>query len=132
MATRDLGKNVDVQRSFALGAQTVAADGTTVDLAGFESAVAVLDVGLQSGTSCTFILHESDDGTTWNAVSTADCGGVTNSFVITTANDNATYKVPYVGGKRYLRWELTAATAGNVLVSGLIVRGSPRSAPLAA
>lgn len=128
---KDSYSNQIHKTSMIAAAYTVAADGTTVDITGYSGVQAVLEVGTQAGTSVTFVLHESDDDSTWNAVASGDIYGdtTTNSFVITTANDATVYRIGYKGVKRYLRWEITAATAGNLPATAYILCGYPRHAP---
>ncbi len=127
--TKDLANSVKLLGSIKAKTVTTAEDGSTVDAQGYESAVAFLEVGTQSGTSNTFNLYDSPDGSTWTIVAAGNLIG-SQPGAITTANDNAVFKVGYKGGQRYLRWECDAATAGNIAnVNGCIVLGNPRHAP---
>jgi hypothetical protein len=131
---RDLHSNLGPAQSLGPKAVTTAEDGTGVDLAGFEGALAVLDCGTQAGTSSTFKLQESDDNSTFTDVADADIiGGTTTkgTIAITTANDAQIHKRGYIGAKRYIRWILSAATAGNLPVSANVIRGYPRHAAVA-
>lgn len=129
---RDLRSNVLFKESLPAAAVTTAVAGTGVDTLGFESCVAILDLGTQAGTSSTFNLQESDDDVDGNYANVA-AGDLQGSQpgAITTANDAALLTVGYIGSKRWLRWKLTAASSGNIPVCGIIALGNPRSAPVA-
>jgi hypothetical protein len=132
---RDLHSNLGPAQSLGPKAVTTAEDGTGVDLAGFEGALAVLDCGTQAGTSSTFKLQESDAlASGYTDVADADIiGGTTTkgTIVVTTTNDAQMHKRGYIGAKRYIRWILSAATSGNLPVSANVIRGLARHAPVA-
>lgn len=102
--------NLDLDQSLSYGSHAIANNytthvGTGIDVLGRE-AVAVLHCGTNGagGTNDTRI-EESDDNTTF----TPWTGGAFAQ--VTTANDNADYKLPYTGTKQYIR------TASKVLVA---------------
>jgi len=130
----DLYSDTKVCSSIKPKAVTVAENGTGVDTSCFEAALCILYCGVQSGTSNTFRVAESDDNSTFTLVADADLIGGTNTIAITTANDETIYARGYRGKKRYIRWECSAATSGNILACGCIVLGcavhTPAGAPL--
>ena len=95
--------NLSVTQSLSYGSQGISALGaythlgTGVDVLGKQAEV-LLHCGTNgaTGTNDTKI-QESDDNTTWADYAS---GAFTQ---ITTANDNADYKLPYTGTKRYIR-----------------------------
>jgi len=130
---RDLKSNVDIAQSLLPLSRTATADGTGVDLRGYDAAMVVFDMGLASGTSPVFthIIEESDDNSTFTTVAAADLDGA--APVVTAANDNGVTRVGYTGGSRYIRAAISAvAGTSPVLVSSAsVVRGNPSLAPLA-
>ena len=111
---KDLHNNIDVVS--VLNAVVVSATQTItdIDLAGFNSAELVFDIGLDAGSGLsgsnylTFALQHSDDGTTYANVTEADVLGVTpSSGVILTIDatdeDETLYHFGYIGGKRYVQ-----------------------------
>lgn len=132
MAKRDLVNNVDVVESLAPASRTAAANGTGVDLRGFESATVVINLGAAGGTSpsFTFAVEESDDNSAFTAVADADLMGDAEP-VVTAAG--APVKIGYKGGKRYLRVAITAVsgTSPTLLCSASVVRGHASLAPVA-
>ena len=108
--TDTLDDNLTLAQSLAFASHAVHDEytthvGTGVDVLGHE-AIAVLNAGTNgaTGTNDTKI-QESDDNVTY----TDWTGGAFTQ--VTTANDNADYKLPYTGVKQYIR------TASKVLLA---------------
>ena len=83
----------------------------------------------------TFVLHESDDDSTWSTVADADLDGGTTSkatIVITTgSNDDQVHKRGYSGTARYLRWEITAEVDSVIVpCSAYVILSNYRHAPV--
>ena len=141
---RDLKNNIGVVQSLAPAARSSDADGTGVDLQGFESATIVIDMGaegitLASTNKIEIELEHSDDNSTFTDVtSSADVIGATpdSNGVIATFDDPAEApaiaSVGYIGGKRYIRavanFSGTHGTATPLAVS--VIKGHARSNPV--
>ena len=137
---RDLANSIAVLATLAPAARTASADGTGVDLKGFESATVIAEVGAEgitlSGTDyITFALEHSDDDSTYTAVTaSADVveGTVDSSGIFATFDDNAeapaVATIGYVGGKRYVRVvDERSGTHGSATpTAAVIVKGHPR------
>lgn len=110
--------------------QAAAANGTGVALAGYEGALAVLDVAAVGGTTptATYKLQESDDNSAYNDVSTADMGGDAQPTAFSAAGLVAR---GYYGVKKYLRWRLDAlsGTSPTATATGQIILGNARHQP---
>lgn len=104
-------------------------NGSTVDLQGtanfFRSAMLIgISAAITDGTH-TVVLQESDDATAWTNVAAGDLQGTLTAF--TTGNQNALQRQAYLGGKRYLRANVTSATVttgGTVGAIILLAQGS--------
>lgn len=153
MSTRDLHSNIKVVQHVA--AQAITATNTPsngVDLQGFESAEFLIAVGTVTNIanspqpSWTFKLQESDsqssgftDVTDSNAVlvgSAASPVAAPNSStgvfltIDAASEDAATYRVGYVGSKRYVRVVATAAnTPGSTPYAVVAVLGDAHQTP---
>lgn len=115
---------------------------SVLDLAGFNGAVILLNVGALTGVDTsnylTPVLQESATtvGTDFTDVATAGWKG-TFAKIDTTAKDQVTQYASYVGSKRYIRVNLdytgTGITAGCVSVIGVLGNGDfgPVTAPAA-
>ena len=118
---RDLANSIAVVETLESATRTANANGTGIDLQGFESATVIAQVGAEgitlSGTNyITFSLEHSDDDATYTAVATAD---VVEGTVAT---------IGYIGGKRYVRAVVSyEGTHGTGTPSNaVIVKGHPR------
>jgi len=137
---KDLANNVKVIQSIAPVVGTADANGTGVDLQGFESAMAVVDTGvegdtLSSSVKIDFKLEDSDDDSTYSAVTSAlhvTDGTVDSNGIFLTLDDNAetpqVTSIGYVGGKRYLRVvaDFTGTHTNGTPYAVSIVKGSAR------
>lgn len=144
---KDLSHNISVGNSLVNAVKTTGANGTTVDLQGFESATAVVTVGQEGDTlsgsrSFTVALQHSDDNSSWTDAVQADIvngtiasGGIWLTLDGTDGGDPGTtggeWQVGYVGGKRYVRLVLakTGTHTNGTPLSGVIVKGTPLHAP---
>lgn len=129
---RDLKSNIKPVQSLIPATRTAAANGTSVDLTGFNSASVVFSNGAIGGTASptfTFEVQESDDNTSFTAVADKDLRGV--EPVITAANQVT--QVSYLGYKRYIRAILKAVTGTSPTLDcgATIVLGHPASVPTA-
>lgn len=127
---RDLHDNIRASVTLAPATRTASANGTSVDLAGFEAAEVVVATGTITDGTHTIELQDSDDGATFAAV--ADAFLLGSEPAIGAADDNKTFRVGYVGGKRYLRASVTVsgATSGGTY-GAVVIAGYPRHAPVA-
>lgn len=122
----DLKNNLGFAQSLAPAARTASANGTGVDLQGFEAALVVLSPGTITDGTHTPKLQESDDNSSFSDVAAADLIG---SFAALASN--TIQKVGYKGAKRYVRAVVTVsgATTGGVYAA-TIVKGNARTAPV--
>ena len=141
---QDLSNNIELGNSIINGVKTAAANGTGIDLQGFEEATAVVSVGAEGDTLSGSVYfevsleHSDDDSTYTDCVQadvvngTIDAGGIWLKLDGTTGGDPDTaggqWQVGYVGGKRYVRLVLakTGTHSTGTPISGLIVKSRPR------
>lgn len=112
MSSRDLFHRIKAVKSILsiLGNNTTEGTGLSVDTAGFESAMAVFNIG-QSGDTLsgsvymTLSVQESDNGSTgWADVPAANIIGSNQGLVIdAAAEDEVIVHIGVKGAKRYLR-----------------------------
>jgi len=144
---QDLTNNIVVSNSIINATKTAAANGSGVDLKGFEEATAIVDVGAEGDTLSGSVyfeisLEHSDDDSTYTDVVQADiingtiaAGGIWLKLDGTTGGDPDTtggqWQIGYVGGKRYVRLVLakTGTHTNGTPISGVIVKSRPRVAP---
>lgn len=126
---RDMQNEISAAVTIAPAAnRTATTTGSAVDLAGFRSAVALVQFGTVTDGTWTATIEDSDDGSTgWTTVT--DLSG---AFVArTSANDETVEEVAYLGTKRYIRVVVTETVASTTgaLFNALVVRGAPITKP---
>jgi hypothetical protein len=144
---QDLTHNIVVDNSIINAVKTAAANGTGVDLKGFEEATAIVSVGAEGDTLSSSVyfeisLEHSDDDSTYTDVTQSEivngtiaAGGIWLKLDGTTGGDPDTaggqWQLGYVGGKRYVRLVLakTGTHSNGTPISGMIVKSRPRVAP---
>ena len=145
---QDLSNNIGLGNSIINAVKTADANGTGIDLQGFEEATAVVSVGAEGDTLSGSVyfevsLEHSDDNSTYTDCVQADivngtiaAGGIFLKLDGTTGGDPDTtggqWQVGYVGGKRYVRLVLskTGTHTNGTPISGMIVKSRPRNAPV--
>tara|TARA_R100001443_G_scaffold19422_3_gene30991 strand:+ start:10114 stop:10548 length:435 start_codon:yes stop_codon:yes gene_type:complete len=118
---------------------TADANGTGVDLQGFESAMVVVNTGaegdtLSSSVKFDFILEDSDDDSTYTAVTSSTSvteGSVDSSGIFLTLDANGETpqisQIGYIGGKRYIRCKIdaTGTHSNGTPIGVVVVKGNP-------
>ena len=96
------------------------ADGTTIDIQGWESCMFSVNTGIEGDTLSSsvkwdFILQESSDDSAWSAVTASTSvteGTVDSSGIFLTLDANAETpqcsQIGYIGGERYARVKIDA------------------------
>lgn len=131
----DLKAHISPAQTLRPAARTADANGENVDLANFDAAVVVIDVGTWTDGTHTFEVQEADDDgsgspDTWAAVADADLDG-SEPVVDGAADDDQIYEIGYIGGKRWLRVVVTVASATTGAVyAATVVRGKGRNLPV--
>ena len=115
-------------------------NGTGVDLQGFESAMVIVNTGIEGDTlsgsvKFDFILQESDDDSTWSNVTSStsvtetsvDSNGI---FLTLDANGETPQitQIGYIGGKRYIRCKIdaTGTHSNGTPMSIEVIKGNPQ------
>ena len=124
----DLNNQISTAVTLASALRTTTANGATVDLSNHQGATFVVNVGVVTDGTHTFDPEDSPDGSTWTNIA---AGNLSGSFIAaTSAADEATYEVGYLGSQRYVRCNVTItgspSTGGQYAV--LVVR-KPQSVP---
>lgn len=109
--------------------------GVAVDLAGYETALIVVQCGISADTLSgsvlhTFKLQESNTTTDgdFTDVAAADMEGTNGTVIDDAAEDPATIVWGYKGSKRYIRVfdDTTGTHTNGTPISAVVVRGRPR------
>ena len=130
MALKDLENRISVVQSLAPAARNATANGTGIDLQGFNSAMVVFNFGTWTDGTHTPSLQHSTDNATW---ATCDSNSLNGAFVAVSsgAGSNTIQKIGYTGGYRYLRAVMTTsgATTGAA-ANAVVLRGHPAVGPV--
>lgn len=144
---KDLHNNIKCSRGISPTAAVT--DNTAfvsqiVDTAGFGSCEFVGIVGSIADADVTFtvLVEDGDDsGLSDNAAvadvhllgteaGTVTSGAAVSGAAVGFADDNKTFKIGYVGPKRYVRVTITPANnSGNIFLAGMWIQGHPRKSP---
>jgi len=126
----DLKNGFDAAQSLRPQARTASANGTGVDLAGFDGAVVVIDVGLWTDGSHTFEVQDSPDNSTFTAVADSFLQGA-EPVVDGATDDDQIYRIGYLGVGKFLRVITTVSgTTTGAVYAAAIVRGKGRKQPV--
>lgn len=124
-------ENLDVAVSLTHAARTTTANGSAVDLQGYQAAVVVINAQAWTDGTHTFSIEESDaSGSGYTAVAAANLDG--SAPAITAAGAQlATYRVGYLGNKRYIRavQTITGSPSTGAIIGVQVLRMHPRKAP---
>lgn len=143
----DLHNNIKASRGISPAAAVT--DNTAfvsqiLDTAGFDSAEFVGQLGAVADADVTFtvLVEHGDAANLSDAAAVADehllgteAGTVTAGAAVSGAapgfaDDNKTFKIGYVGPKRYVRVTITPANnSGNIFLAGIWLQGHPRVKP---
>lgn len=126
---RDLYSNIEVASVLDPVVVAATATYTGIDLKGFNSACIVISCGADDGTglgashNLVYELYESEDGETYTQVGS-------DVSIDADGKDESTYKLGYVGGKRFLQLVGTVKGVVKMPVSIVVVKGHPEVAPV--
>ena len=137
---KDLANNLIAVQSLAPAVRTADANGTGVDLQGFEGAMVIFDIGAEGDTLSGSVkvdvkLEHSDDDSSYSAVvSNNDItdGSIDSNGIWATFDDNAeapaVVSIGYVGGKRYVRAvaDFTGSHSSGTPMSAMVMKGFAR------
>jgi hypothetical protein len=124
---RDLYSNINTLQAIAPAVQAATINGATIDTQNYTGAAFALNTGAIVGAGdFGASVEESDDGTTW-AAAPVDHVQTDAPATLLAAS---TYRLGYVGWKRYIRLVLTKA-GGTSLAAGAVAVLSPLNRPVA-
>lgn len=130
---RDAYNNIRPKVSLTPAARTATGNGTAVDRndnsLGYQDAMITVVTGVMTDGTHTIDIKESDDNSTFTSVAASDLQG--SKPALTSASGSSTFDVGYKGSKRYVRVDVTVATATTGGVYGAVVTlANPRVVPV--
>lgn len=129
MTTRDLNDVSVAQSISAAAAKTATVTGSSVDLRGYNSARVEFLTGVITDGSWLPSLEESDDDSTFTAVSSDDILGTLSAITAVSPEAAQQQSCRYRGTKRYIRAKYTLTATASPTLGGYltahVVRGHP-------
>lgn len=128
---RDLAPNLGVVLALSPAVQAATIKGNVIDTAGFGSLAFIINTGaIAAAGSFTISVQESDTTTDGDFTDVAAGDLTSNSLVAPVAADTS-YKVGYIGNKRYARIVATKNGGTSVAIGAVAVKGHAASRPVA-
>ena len=128
---RDIASNIGVVLALSPAVQAATIKGNTIDLMGFESAAIVINTGaIASAGDFTVTVQESDTTTDGDFADVDDIDLTGDTLPASLAADSS-YKVGYVGNKRYARIVATKNSGTSVAIGAVAVKGNAAEKPVA-
>ncbi len=133
---KDLLNNCTVAMAITPVAATAIADGSDINLLGYESATFVIFSGtLGTGTIDFTMQHADDDGSgspdTYADVAATDLIGSTPTILAT--EDDSVFRCGYKGSKQWIRLQNVETASWTSMIHGAVcLLGHPEVAPTAA
>ncbi|MBB3289902.1 MULTISPECIES: hypothetical protein [unclassified Rhizobium] len=125
---RDIVHNIAARQAIAPAVQTAAADGVSIDTLGFNSLAFVFTTGAIAGAGDFGVkLMDSDDNATFTDVDDGELQG----DIPSTLAAATTYKLGYLGFRRYVRPSVTKAGGTSIALAALAVLGDASIRPVA-
>lgn len=128
---RDLANNIGAVLALSPAVQSATIKGNTIDTLGFGSLAFLINTGaIASSGNFTISVQESDTTTDgdFTDVAAADLTG--ENLADPVAADSS-YKVGYVGNKRYARIVATKNSGTSVAIGAVAVKGNAAEKPVA-
>jgi CBS domain-containing protein len=124
-----LDQHISPAGTIEAAAYTTTTNGADVDLANFDAATFVFDIGIVTADDLVLTLEEApDDGTgspgAYTVVDAADLDGVVP--LPTTVLDQLQAQVGYLGNQRFVRAVVTDSGTGDGILSVVVIRGKGR------
>lgn len=122
---QDIANHIDVAQSVAPGNQTSTATGGGVDLANYDAAAVVFDVGTVSNDAYTFEIQSSSDDGDSDAYAAVDAADLDGTYPDAPSAETVTV-IGYHGTTRYIRVVATNGGSGDADFGAAVVRAKGR------
>ena len=125
---RDLFNNIGARQALAPAVQAAAVDGPAIDTLGFGSIAFVVNTGAIVGSGDFGVkVQESDDA--GSGFADVSAGSFQTNAPATLAA-YSTYRLGYIGNKRYVRLALTKAGGTSIAAGAVAILGGARDRPV--
>ena len=128
---RDLVHNLGVALALSPAVQAATIKGTAIDLLGFNSVMFVINTGAIASSGNFTVSVEESDTTTDGDFTTAAAGALTGSTLVNPLTADGSFKVGYIGFKRYVRIVATKNSGTSIAAGAVAIKGHAASRPVA-
>ncbi len=127
---KDIYSNTGLALALAPAVQAAAVNGSAVDLKDFASALVVVNTGAIVGAGDFGVKLQHSDTSTSGDFIDVPAEDVKGNAPATLAADSS-YKLGYIGSKRFIRVSLTKTGGTSIAAGAVIIKGRPNIAPVA-
>jgi hypothetical protein len=127
---RDLASNIGVAQTLPPVDYAATTKGTEVDLRDFDSAAIVVNTGAITSAGKYVVSVQESDTTTDGDFGNVDADDLVGSLPSELAA-TSTYKVSYIGTKRYIRAVITKTSGTSIIAGAVVVLGRAHRSPVA-
>jgi len=127
---KDTYSDFSIAATLVPAVQAATANGTAVDLQGFNSATLVINTGAIASSGLYAIKIQESATTTDGDFTDVAAADLLGSLPAGLAADTA-YKQGYVGNKRYVRAVITKTSGTSIAAGAVFVRSHANDAPVA-
>ncbi|MGB3831213.1 MAG: hypothetical protein WA975_05035 [Mesorhizobium sp.] len=128
---RDLANNIGVALALSPAVQAATIKGNTIDTASFGSVAFVINTGAIASAGDFTVKVQESDTTTDGDFTDAVAADLTGDTLPASVEADSSYKVGYVGNKRYVRVVATKNGGTSVAIGAIAVKGHADSRPVA-
>jgi hypothetical protein len=127
---RDIANNLGVAQTLAPVDYAATTKGSTVDLIGFNSAAVIINTGAITSSGLYVVSVQESDTTTDGDFAAVDASQLVGTLPASLAA-SSTYKVGYIGNKRYIRAVITKTSGTSIVAGVVVVKGDADQRPVA-
>lgn len=127
---RDLHSHIGATLALSPAVQAATIKGNAVDLLGFDSAELIINTGAIAGAGDFSAKLQESDTTTDSDFADVGADHLLGSLPPSLTADG-TFKLGYVGSKRYARVVLTKNSGTSIAASAVVVKGNAHIEPVA-
>lgn len=127
---RDLKSNIGAVQAIVPAVKSATANGSTIDLTGYESVAFVVNTGAIVSAGDFSVKVQESDTTTDGDFADADSAVVASEAPATLEADS-TYRIGYTGFKQYVRLVITKASGTSIAAGAVAILGHPHKRPVA-
>jgi hypothetical protein len=127
---RDLASNIGVMATLIPATQAATAKGTAVDVSDYESAALVINTGAIVSSGLYVMSMQESDTTTDGDFTDVGADEMVGALPASLAA-SSTYKVSYIGTKRYIRGVITKTSGTSIDAGAVVILGNAHRSPVA-